>query len=68
MTDNEKIKLALLVLLDKAEKGRESSWHRADYWLRKYSIRGRSQSCPDQLRSNRQRSLPFQQLRQWRVK
>jgi hypothetical protein len=67
--DNEKIKMAILLLLERAEKGRRSSWHRQDYWLRRFSIRGRcSTAGADEHRSRIQRSTEVQPLRQWRVK
>lgn len=62
------VKARLLLLLAQSKK-KQASLHRfKDFCLRRYSIRGRSHSCPDQVRSNLQRSLDDQVIRQWRVK
>jgi len=69
MTKDEKIKAALLLLLERAENGRRSSWHRVDYWLRQYSIRGRCSTVGrDEHRSRIARSTAEQPIRQWRIK
>lgn len=69
MTRDDKVKLALLHLLERAEKGRRSSWHLHDYWLRQFSIRGRcSPVGRDEHRSRLARSTVNQPLVQWRVK